>query len=166
MGRSVTKQAKELYQVFTQLARGYQFRNKHATYICDLTVSQCHSLEYLQTSGSLTMGQLAGKLYLDVSTMTRVVDNLVAKGLVTRGSDPLDRRVIRVEITDEGVDRVVQVQGKLIAEYQAVLEKIAPDGREAVILGLQHMLAAFQTRDAQVKEEAQPAVADQQGGDL
>ena len=148
MRRAITKQAKELYQVFTQLARGYQFRDKHATYICDLTVSQCHSLEYLQTLGSLTMGQLAGKLYLDVSTMTRVVDNLVAKGLATRTSDPQDRRVIRVQITDEGVDRVVQVQGKLIAEYQTVLEKIAPDGREAVILGMQHMLAAFKARDA------------------
>ncbi len=146
---AITKQAKELYQVFTQLARGYQFRDKHATYICDLTVTQCHSLEYLQTLGALTMGQLAGKLYLDVSTMTRVVDNLVANGLATRATDPQDRRVIRVQITDAGVDRVVQVQGKLIAEYQAVLEKIAPDGREAVILGLQHMLAAFKARDAQ-----------------
>ncbi len=160
MRRSITKQAKELYQVFTQLARGYQFRDKHATYICDLTVSQCHSLEYLQTSGTLTMGQLAGKLYLDVSTMTRVIDNLVAKGLVNRASDPQDRRVIRVELTAEGVDRVVQVQGKLIAEYQAVLEKITPDGREAVILGLQHMLAAFQARSYQAVDEAQPAVAD------
>lgn len=160
MGRSITTQAKELYQVFTQLARGYQFRDKHATYICDLTVSQCHSLEHLQTSGALTMGQLAGKLYLDVSTMTRVVDNLVAKGLVNRASDQQDRRVIRVELTAEGVDRVVQVQGKLIAEYQAVLEKITPDGREAVILGLQHMLAAFQARSYQAVDEAQPAVAD------
>ncbi len=160
MGRSITKQAKELYQVFTQLARGYQFRDKHATYICDLTVSQCHSLEYLQTSGALTMGQLAGKLYLDVSTMTRVIDNLVAKGLVNRASDPQDRRVIRVELTAEGVDRVVQVQGKLITEYQAVLERITPDGREAVILGLQHMLAAFQARSYQAVDEAQPAVAD------
>ena len=159
MQRSIGKQAEELYRVFTDLARGYQFRDKHATYMCDLTVSQCHSLECLHTSGSLTMGQLAGKLYLEVSTMTRVVDNLVAKGLVTRGSDPQDRRVIRVEITDEGVDRVVQVQGKLISEYQLVLDKIAPDGREAVIEGLQHMLEAFKARDGRTVEEAKPAVA-------
>ncbi|MEE9466329.1 MAG: MarR family transcriptional regulator [Candidatus Neomarinimicrobiota bacterium] len=159
MDRSIGKQAEELYRVFTELARGYQFRDKHATYMCDLTVSQCHSLECLQTSGSLTMGQLAGKLYLEVSTMTRVVDNLVAKGLVTRISEPQDRRVIRVEITDEGVDRVAQVQGKLIAEYQAVLEKIAPEGREAVLLGLQRMLEIFKAREAQKMEKAKTAVA-------
>jgi DNA-binding MarR family transcriptional regulator len=50
----------------------------------------------------LTMGELSSALSVPFSTATRIVDVLVADGLVQRTQDPEDRRVVRVALTVEG----------------------------------------------------------------
>jgi DNA-binding MarR family transcriptional regulator len=56
----------------------------------------------LSTYGALTMNELAEKMYLSISTVTRVVEELVKKGYVQREEDPADRRIRVIDLTDEG----------------------------------------------------------------
>lgn len=48
------------------------------------------------------MGRIADVLSCDGSTVTWIVDRLEEKGLVERRSDPADRRIRLVALTDEG----------------------------------------------------------------
>lgn len=48
------------------------------------------------------MTDLAGGLLISRSSSTRLVDRLVARGLVERTPDPADRRVVWVTLTAEG----------------------------------------------------------------
>ena len=48
------------------------------------------------------MGKIANHLCCDGSTVTWIVDRLEERGLVERQSDPRDRRVRLVALTDEG----------------------------------------------------------------
>jgi DNA-binding MarR family transcriptional regulator len=48
------------------------------------------------------MGELAAAEGVAPSTMTRIVDSLDQDGLVARLADARDRRVARVEVTEEG----------------------------------------------------------------
>jgi len=48
------------------------------------------------------MGRIAHLLKCDNSTVTWIVDRLEERGLVERGSDPKDRRVKLIALTDEG----------------------------------------------------------------
>lgn len=52
---------------------------------------------------ALRMSELADRVMLSPSGLTRLVDRLVAKGLVERRVDPSDGRVALASLTDEGL---------------------------------------------------------------
>jgi DNA-binding MarR family transcriptional regulator len=94
------------------------------------------------------MGQLADYLYLDVSTVTRVVDQLQGAGFGERVRDPRDRRVVRVEITDGGRKIVREIRRSLVEDYRNVIESIPGGSREAVIGAVEQLLDAFLRRSS------------------
>jgi MarR family transcriptional regulator, 2-MHQ and catechol-resistance regulon repressor len=141
-----SRQAHRLYRVFSELVRGYQFRDREGSCGHGLSVSQCYALDTLADQGPMTMGELASSLCLELSTMTRLVDALVAAELVTRAQDADDRRVCRVRITRKGQSLVSRIRSELISEHETVLRRIPPESREAVIEALAQLLAAFQAR--------------------
>jgi DNA-binding MarR family transcriptional regulator len=58
---------------------------------------------------AITMRELATRLRCEPSTATFLVDKLVDKGLVERGSDPRDRRRTTVALTPAGLDTRVRL---------------------------------------------------------
>ena len=61
----------------------------------------------VDSTGPLTLGELAQKLACVRSNVTQLVDRLESDGLVKREADPADRRSIRAVITDAGRERQV-----------------------------------------------------------
>ncbi|UCD38202.1 MAG: MarR family transcriptional regulator [Fidelibacterota bacterium] len=147
MNRTTNNQAEQLYQVFSALVKGYQFRDRNKVTSCGVSVTQCYTLEVLYDHGALTMSQLAGQLYLDVSTITRIMDQLVASKLVRRISDKQDRRVIRAEITRKGQNLVANIRSSLLGEYADILEQIPSSSRQSVIKAIELLLEAFKQRN-------------------
>ncbi len=50
----------------------------------------------------LPMGRLAGQLIASRGNITRLVDRMIAEGLIARRPDPEDRRIIQVGLTRKG----------------------------------------------------------------
>jgi DNA-binding MarR family transcriptional regulator len=75
-----------------------------------LSMTQCKALLELgglgQSAEAWQVGDLAEVFGVSVPSMSRAVDALVKKGLVTRVEDPDDRRVRQVRITVPGKDLV------------------------------------------------------------
>ncbi len=67
----------------------------------NLTMSQLKVL-FLLYEGETTMGQLAKGLGVTLSTVTGIVDHLVAEELVARHESPLDRRQVVGCLTEKG----------------------------------------------------------------
>lgn len=143
---ALTRQAEQMYAVFAELVRRYQFRDRDQVCCHGLSVSQCYTLELLTEGGPRTMGALAAEICLKISTATRVVDHLVSSGLAARLADPNDRRVCCVQITEAGRAVVARVRGEIVAEYEAVLRAVPAGSRESVIDALSHLLSAFKQR--------------------
>ena len=102
----------------------------------DLTSLQTQALTTVLKKDSLTMGELAKDMFIVQSAATRIVDELVRKGLVKRADDRRDRRVTRLKITTKGreaCDRAYRESYFLLAQ---VLERISPAEQEALIGGL------------------------------
>lgn len=118
-------------------------------------MSQCHALEFLQEHGAPAMGELGGRLHLDDSTVTRLVDGLVARALAERVADPDDRRVRRVRLTAGGRALTRSIRNRFVEEYARVLDGIPRNSRGAVITAVERLLAAFHARQA--GEEARSA---------
>lgn len=102
----------ELYRALSELARRYQFRNRDEVCCYGLTVSQCYALQAL-VSQPLTSGGLSEALGLDISSTTRLVDQLVRKKLVLRKRSPEDARVKNIEITDAGHKLIARIENDL-----------------------------------------------------
>ncbi|MBF6301862.1 MarR family transcriptional regulator [Nocardia amamiensis] len=85
----------------------------------------------------LRMSELAVQTSLSTSGVTRLVDRLVAAGLVERELDPEDRRSAYAVLTEAGAARLAQV----LPDYLATLERwfvglLTPAQLEALVEAL------------------------------
>jgi DNA-binding MarR family transcriptional regulator len=102
--RGLDRKAKDLRDVVQEIM--FQFRvvdgacanGPHA----DLSTQELRLLEYLGDRGPRMMRELAEFLLLAVNSVTSTVDNMEQKGLVRRQRSDEDRRVVQVELTDQG----------------------------------------------------------------
>jgi DNA-binding MarR family transcriptional regulator len=124
---------RSFHAAFTELVRKYQFRDRRETACYGLSVSQCHALEVLAEAGALRMGELAARLHLSVSALTRVADQLVAKELVVRMEDPDDRRAFRLEPSAAGTALFKCIQAELFEWEREVLAGHPPEVRTALV---------------------------------
>lgn len=67
-----------------------------------ITPGQFGVLEVLYHQGPLMLSEIAAKHLRSKNNMTVVADNLEKQGLVRRERDSVDRRVIRIHLTDSG----------------------------------------------------------------
>ena len=60
------------------------------------------ALSVLAFAGARSLGELANAEQVSAPTMSKLVADLEADGLVTKSSDPSDRRGVRIAVTDVG----------------------------------------------------------------
>ena len=142
MPKKLEGQARELHQVVTELVKRYQFRDRQEICCHGISVSQCYTLAALNEAGELTMGELAQKMQLTVSTMTRVVDQLVDKTLVERCIDPKDRRVCCVELTPQGSELLENIHGEILEIEKEVLKELKVEERDNLIKAFKTLIGA------------------------
>lgn len=131
--------AERLHRLTKELIRRYQFRDWNQICCYGISISQSHILDALAEEGDLTMQQLAKRMYKSVSTMTRVVGQLVRRGYVKRRQNSEDRRVVHVSITPQGKAIVAAINRDLIQTQKAILQAIPTDqwaGAFKVLKGL------------------------------
>lgn len=68
----------------------------------DLNSNQLSAMAVLLNHGDLPMGELAALEKVQPPSMTRIVNGLEERALVTRRPDPHDRRSARVSLTEDG----------------------------------------------------------------
>lgn len=103
----------------------------------DMTIPQAKTLVLLETMGPLRMGAIARHLGSGLSATTALVDRLVEKGLVERGSDPGDRRVVTCELTAAGREALEQFLTTGRERAMQVADLLQPEQLEAVVEGLE-----------------------------
>ncbi|MGV9340331.1 MarR family winged helix-turn-helix transcriptional regulator [Streptomyces sp. NPDC003688] len=73
---------------------------------------------------------LGRQVHLDRTVMTYLLDDLEARGLITRRPDPRDRRARQVLITDEGRAQLDRARGRIsLAEARLLADLDEPDAR-------------------------------------
>jgi DNA-binding MarR family transcriptional regulator len=90
------------------------------------------ALSVLVFSGPRPIGQLARDERVSAPTMTRLVAGLEADGLVTRTSDPEDRRTQRIAATERGREILVAGRARRVAALEALLVGVAAEDRAAL----------------------------------
>ncbi|MCF6386171.1 MarR family transcriptional regulator [Mycobacterium sp. MBM] len=87
-----------------------------------LTIAQFRTLVLLSSRGPVKLATLAGLLEVQPSTTGRMVERLVAAGLLDRRQNPDSRRELVVDLTDRGREVVTAVTA---ARRRALAEIVA-----------------------------------------
>ena len=96
----------------------------------DLGSNQLSAMSVLLGSGKLTMGELAAQELMQPPSMTRIVNGLEQRGLVTRTPDPHDRRSARVNLTEEGRQILLANRRRRDQWLAARLAELEPEERD------------------------------------
>lgn len=115
----------------------------------DMTIPQVKTLLLLAEGGPVRMGGIARHLSTSLSATTAIVDRLVQRGLVGRGSDPADRRVVTCELTREGAAAVEQFW-RVDKDW---LEPVIGRMDEVELQTGLHVLESFRAADEQARHE-------------
>jgi MarR family transcriptional regulator, organic hydroperoxide resistance regulator len=114
-----------------------------------VTPSQAEVLRVLRDHGPLTLSALGGLLVCETgNSPSRLVDRLVAQGLVQRDTDPHDRRYLALSLTAEGKElsrRIVAAEEVL---HKAIDELVAGQPVDETITTLRTVAAAFPAGEA------------------
>jgi DNA-binding MarR family transcriptional regulator len=119
----------------------------------NVTLAQCLVLLEIEEGGRLTMGQLASRLRLDNSTLSRTIEGLVKGGLVERSREDRDRRVVRIRLTRKGTSTCRSIHEENDEQCRRIFEKIVPSRRAAIVKSFETLVRAY--LDAETEQNPQ-----------
>ena len=90
------------------------------------------ALSVLVFGGARTLGELAAAEQVTPPSITRIVRNLEASGLVQREPDAADRRIVRVSATERGRQILLDGRRRRVADLAARLDSLAEDDLETL----------------------------------
>ena len=92
---------------------------------------------------TLTPGQLSRTVMIGSSALTNRVDRLVARGLVTRETDPENRRRVLITLTESGLDLVDQAVGGHYLNEERLLSGLSKAQRDRLAATLRTLLISL-----------------------
>ena len=98
----------------------------------------------------MTMGELSHTLSVPFSTTTRMVDWFVDNSYAQRLSDPEDRRVVRVALTDSGRELHRTVERYMVQRFRQMLSPLTAEEQSVLLMLLEKMARAFRDTEIQV----------------
>ena len=138
--------ASDIYDVMTELLRIYQFRDRDRVASHGLTVTQAYALDIILRRGDLAAKELAQELALEKSTVSRLIDGMVANDLVERSGHPRDARSALLRATPLGRRLYSAFRRDIVRENVDVLRGLAPAQRATLIETLRRFTDAARRR--------------------
>ncbi|MBI5016061.1 MAG: MarR family transcriptional regulator [Deltaproteobacteria bacterium] len=109
----------------------------------DVSLVQSHILSAIRSLGKPSIQQVAGELGIDITTFSRQVKRLEAKGLIHRRVSPEDRRVSLLGLTDEAAGVLGQIDRVAGTRIEQILSVLTPFERDVVVGGLARLNEAM-----------------------
>ena len=130
-------------ELLTDLASGTNAIIRFTASIFNLTTSQAFHLLSIPFDG-IPISDLALRLGLDNSTLTRNIQKLEKKELVKRQSDNYDKRIHRVVLTKKGSALLGLIEKRLEEQNANILERIDLDAQEHLLSVLEKLSWALE----------------------
>jgi DNA-binding MarR family transcriptional regulator len=113
-----------------------------------LSLSQVFAMQELEKA-TLSISELAEKLRLERSSVSRLVDILVKETFVHRELNIQNRREVQLLLTDKGKRTITKVYEQSIAFYQSFLQDVSESEQHQIL----NSFKKFNSCLSKVKEE-------------
>lgn len=111
-----------------------------------LTYQQYNVLRIIDGEEPMPQADIARRLLVSAPVVTRLAATLVETGYVLRGTDPDDRRAVRLSITPKGRRRVRAMRRELLEAAAELLAPLPEDRRMAVGTALDELQVLLPAR--------------------
>jgi DNA-binding MarR family transcriptional regulator len=128
--------AHQLTDVVTRLRRALRTSIRTDYPWESLPMAQVELLMALADHAPAKIGRLASLQRLAPNTVSGLVQQLVEAGLASRETDPSDRRVARVTLTDAGHRQLAEWQRAHERRIGSALDRLNPDDRAAIMVAM------------------------------
>jgi DNA-binding MarR family transcriptional regulator len=116
------------------IGRLHRQLNQHLTH--NLTLSQLSALASIERHGPIRIGDLATHERVAAATLSRIVANMEAQGLIARHPDPEDARACRLLLTPAGATELAKLRCAHTRLLGELLTELTPDQADALATAL------------------------------
>ena len=122
--------------------------------LAEITLTQVQVLRALR-DGPLTLGRLGQANGMSPTSVTRLVDRLERRGLVSRRRESEDRRLVQVHLEPQGERLLGEVKVVQGSDIHRAVEAMTPDERRRLTASLRRLVELARAERAQEDEAAE-----------
>jgi DNA-binding MarR family transcriptional regulator len=137
---------RSMNQFRRSIVREFVFNILHTFVDFDFSLPQLATLLLLDEEGELTIKQVTEILGRSVSATSRLLDQLVERGMVSRREDERDRRTKRIAITENGRNLVATLEQRRADVQIAVMELLTTEEQAEITRALALLAEAGKRR--------------------
>jgi DNA-binding MarR family transcriptional regulator len=108
----------------------------------NLTVPQLRSLFYVSRNGKVNLSGLASGIKVTPANVTGIVDRLVKNDMLIRSTDPNDRRVLWIKLTDRAKSLIDELREGRSREMRNILQNLTDEELSMVSHGYSLLIKA------------------------
>ncbi|HJP76210.1 MAG TPA: MarR family transcriptional regulator [Pseudonocardiaceae bacterium] len=135
----------ELSALFTRASKLWRNASDEAMRQHGVRVGQNLLLQVLWNTDGLTPGELAEQVQVSTPTVVKSVNRMEAAGLLTKRRDTVDRRLVRIYLTERAKNVQGAVQSARAELEQRVTATLTEDERANLVLALRKINAQLDT---------------------
>ncbi len=135
MDHRTEQMAAQLHSVSMRMLRVLRREDEEA----GMSASRLSALSVIAFAGPISLADLSAAEHVRAPTMSRIVENLVQDGLVTRETDPADRRMVRIAVTPVGRALLDDGRARRVQAISSRLKKLADSEQRALFRGIELM---------------------------
>ncbi|MBA4312976.1 MAG: hypothetical protein C0417_10130 [Chlorobiaceae bacterium] len=137
------KQAEKMADLTFALLEQCQQKQEQMANNLGLTVAEFKLFLSFRDDSSLSVGDLAKRMELSSSRLTRILDGLVEKKFVMRELGVNDRRTMKITITNAGKKIQHAIDQIYIKAHRDILDLLPPGADESVIFAMEKLHQAM-----------------------
>lgn len=114
----------DIGELLQKTVRTFQILEREQIKLHGFTSSQCYILLEIYKHQSLSINEISEKMHLEISTITRIMNNLVRDELIFRKKSIYDKRVVEAVLTEKGKEGAMQLQKSIENYYKDVISNL------------------------------------------
>lgn len=118
-----------------KLIRPYEQETRNS-----LGLIQTRAIRILLQHEPMSMQELAAKVRISKQQLTPIMKKLMERGLVERASDPKDRRVVRIRMSQEGTRFAEEMRARIVQLLGRQIEDLKTEDLQLLDESLRNML--------------------------
>ena len=142
--KSVNKNAEMLANLTFNLLARCQEKEARLAEQNKLLEAELKCLRIMDLEESINNQDVADRMNLSPSRITRIIDGLVKKGYILREIDREDRRNMKISLTEKGVNLTNKINNAFVEIHKEILKDIDNSQHESLLITMGNLQSAVE----------------------